>query len=1814
MKKVLLLLLACLIFGFAFAQEAEPVFVSFKDSFDILASDNTKMDLVFHLPQFEIEEALVQNQVYHKVKIEGAPSLMKSGLPELPFVTTTVAIPYKGGVDVQVLDAQYSIIPSLNIYPVQQGEAFEAPKAFLKNDQFYGGNAVYPASVAEVTEPAIIRDFRIVTLQINPFSFSAATGELTVRENVSLRLSFNDEPSVNELDGPVQYVSPSFDKIYSSLIKNYDDYRSLLIANTPPRYLIIHGHTTDAQFNLYLNGFALWKRQKGADVDVFSTQQAGSSNTAIQTFIRNRYNNPATRPDYVILIGDTGGSYPIPCFQWQSYGATDYPYTHMNTGDALGDLFIGRISVENFSQFSACIEKIYFYEKHIPFQNVDIQWYNRMLLIGDWAPSGISTMYINKYIKEMALEYNPDYTFFEAYSDGTSEGFANTSITTGVAYYSFRGYIDFNPPSEGAINNGVKMPHAVVPTCGTGNFDSLAETEQMIRMGTAAAPKGCITASGMATSSTHTTFNNTVHGGVFAGIFAHGMRTMGEATMHGRLYLHDIFGVSSPGNVGNFSHWFNLMGDPTVEAWVGIPKQLQVTTSMLIPVGLSLLDVNVINEDDEAVEGASVVLSLAQNILSRGYTDAEGNVILVMPENMSSGNAVLTVTKHDCKTVQLNIFIDDSGTLVPDSFVINDSDEGGNDNGIATAGETVQLSFSLLNTGEDEITGISGTVVSNSPWVNIVNNAISYPDIAGEDVGTNTTPIIIEFDPATPPNTMVRIHLLLTDSLGNSYDISEFIPVEAVEIVFSDLSVVNTAHGVLNPDDEATVYVYLDNIAPVSVNGVHAKLYTENDLLSVVDGNFFVDIIPAAYGNSPGAVIAEFTVWQRPQTLPGMVMPLYIRFFNEDGFEQFVHFSLTVGQITSTDPLGPDSHGYVIYDWTDTSYPECPTYDWIELAPQLNGHGTALPISDNYNSGNEGDQVGSNALAVVNLPFTFQFYGRRYDQITVCSNGFIAMGVSANGEFRNFRLPGAMGPSPMIAPFWDDLATHSGSGIYTFYDRGQRAFIIEWYNMKNGKDGNTPETFQVILYDQSYYSTSLGDGPIKFQYHTFNNVDSQSGNRHGNYSTIGIQDHSGTVGLEYTFNNVYPTAAAPLSNGKALYITNVPTYYEEANLLVAETYFSVEDDMVGPGKEVEMGVLLQNSGNLGVQDVSATLSTNDPFVSIINATSTYNPLDVDETGVNKTPYRFYVDPATPGGHILNFTLSIVSGDFLWERPISVQVVAPKLSFDSMVIDDYATNYNGIIDIDEEVKLVIAVKNSSDVIARGITATLSSTQPNIFIEEPTIEDIEIKANSSKQLVFEAQFLGNADTNRELPMNLHLVYDNGDTEDITLSVPYGIEGAYHGFEITDGGFIPDSGWTWGEPTGVLPYGGNKCWITSLSGNYPDNVELYLYTPEYFLAENAELSFMHYFDMEEGYDGGNFSVSTDNGNTWTLLMPVGGYTHDSLAGLDLSAGYSGNSEDWQLATFNLSAYANQKVIFRFRMGSDGSNTARGWAIDDLRVNNIHQKASFIKGNVYLSSIMDPALATLKGSRNLTTNPDSNGAYKIYLPYGSHSLTATLPYHRSSSAHNLALTPETPYRNRDFTLIDMPAVSNFYASVVNEGTAFDMSWEPSPDALFNVENYRVYRKFDSGPFELVQEEIFPYYHEEFSLIGLYSYYVAPMYMGEEGLPTETITFFMDMVDSEDENAPALVTKLKGNYPNPFNPETTISFSLKESGNAELKVYNAKGQLVRTLAKGTMDAGEHRLVWDGRDDRGSSVASGIYFYRLMTKNYQETKKMILMK
>jgi hypothetical protein len=88
----------------------------------------------------------------------------------------------------------------------------------------------------------------------------------------------------------------------------------------------------------------------------------------------------------------------------------------------------------------------------------------------------------------------------------------------------------------------------------------------------------------------------------------------------------------------------------------------------------------------------------------------------------------------------------------------------------------------------------------------------------------------------------------------------------------------------------------------------------------------------------------------------------------------------------------------------------------------------------------------------------------------------------------------------------------------------------------------------------------------------------------------------------------------------------------------------------------------------------------------------------------------------------------------------------------------------------------------------------------------------------------------------------------------------------------------------------------------------------------------------------------------------------------------------------------------------------------------------------------------------------------------------------------------------------------------------------------------------------------------------------------------------------------------LSQNYPNPFNPETNISYTLPEAANVRLVIFNILGQKVKTLVNEKQAAGYQTVKWDGTDDIGNHVGSGIYFYKITAGNYSDSKKMTLLK
>lgn len=98
----------------------------------------------------------------------------------------------------------------------------------------------------------------------------------------------------------------------------------------------------------------------------------------------------------------------------------------------------------------------------------------------------------------------------------------------------------------------------------------------------------------------------------------------------------------------------------------------------------------------------------------------------------------------------------------------------------------------------------------------------------------------------------------------------------------------------------------------------------------------------------------------------------------------------------------------------------------------------------------------------------------------------------------------------------------------------------------------------------------------------------------------------------------------------------------------------------------------------------------------------------------------------------------------------------------------------------------------------------------------------------------------------------------------------------------------------------------------------------------------------------------------------------------------------------------------------------------------------------------------------------------------------------------------------------------------------------------------------------------------------------------------------------SSSESGDASTVNLHPNHPNPFNPSTTILYELPRASQVEVTVFDLLGKRIRTLVQDRQPAGQHRLLWDGRDDSGANMPSGVYLYRLNAGAFVQTRKMLL--
>ncbi len=1114
-------------FTFLFAGErlAEIKYNGFK-----VTSESIEMKIQFKNPGFELNERIIDGISFIKPEIMNSGSMVEPGEPFLPTLNTFYAVEPGKKYQVQVTILESETVSDISVLPFESWEA-DQPERGIKGVS-YSRNELFPSEIATISEPSVMRDLTMVQVSLTPFQYNPVTEELTIIHSAEVELIENGSIEMPFIPAK---RSRAFEPIFESLVVNYESLSRDEVEYQRPAILYVLPNNIGGLLST-VEELMDWKRRMGYEVNYISSSNVVNNRNNLKNYIENAYETWDNPPVHVNIVADAEGSYDVPTWtdSWSSYnGEGDHPYSLLEGGDQYPEVFLGRLSFDSSSDLNTIISKTLNYES-TPYMNEN--WFQRACLVGDPTSSGISCVITNENIHEML-----DLVGFEDVNTVYGGSFPNqmqSGINAGVSFFNYRGYYGvsgFNSSHVNSTNNGFMLPIATVITCGTGSFASGESLiEAFIRAGTVANPKGSVVCIGTATLGTHTMFNNVVDMGFYYGALIEGIESVGAALMYGKMMLYKNY-PSNPSNFCNiFAHWNNLMGESSLQMWSDYPEITTVSHPYAITKGTNYIDITV-SKGAGPVEDAWVTIYKEDEIIESSYSNGNGFVRLPI-NSIEEGEVLVTVTKKNHYPYQNSFQIYDPGVSInveESTITIDDDNSGnssGNGNGIANGGETLELYVSATNFGSNDATGVIGTISSTNNNIDVVNNTVSYGDIASGNTNGSSTPYLITLTDGMQEGTNLGLTITFIESGGSTTTGIVNVDVAGNNIIASNVDVIGSASDILTPGESSYIKIQLQNMGTTNATSVTGTIACASPFVEILDNTGTWSSV--LNGGSAYNSNNYFEISTLEETIPGAIAHLIVSIETGEGYQSNSIVDVQIGEPTVYDPVGPDAHGYYIYDSGDINYLLAPSYSWVEIDSRYGGSGSHL--SSLTDSGNNGDDV-----ETINIPFVFRFYGQEYEEISVCSNGWIAMGDSDLESFRNYQIPGVGGPGAMIAAFWDDLKLTSQGRVYTWHDEVQKKFYIQWSRVRTYQNNST-ETFQIVLLDPSYYITPTGDGEILMQYMDFNNTSygAYSWDQiHGNYCTVGIEDHTMTKGLQYTFNDIYHPAAMELEDGVALLIT-----------------------------------------------------------------------------------------------------------------------------------------------------------------------------------------------------------------------------------------------------------------------------------------------------------------------------------------------------------------------------------------------------------------------------------------------------------------------------------------------------------------------------------------------------------------------------------------------------------------------------------------------------------------------------------------------------
>jgi len=862
-------------------------------------------------------------------------------------------------------------------------------------------------------------------------------------------------------------------------------------------YLIVHAPA----FAGAIAPLVDWKTRKGYEVVTVSTAETGASTEGIKSYIQNAYDTWPAPPEYVLLVGDVN---EIPTYSF--YGnPSDQLYVQLDGDDWLMDAMIGRLPVENESEAQALINKTINYERH-PDLAADATWQTRTLMVaGVYASDtpGYTVDFCGERLQDMGFPA-PTSVASPPLPSLLGATVVRSTINSGVGFVVYRGWAygtaGWDPPTFTvddipSLDTNNMTPIVMSFVCLNGDYTASSPCfgESFVRQGSPSAPgKGAVAFIGNGEHWSHTRYNDAMAISIFERIVAEDITDLGTLLNAGKLRFMDYFpNEISAAEFGEESvefyfHIYNLLGDPSLKFWRQLPAPITVQHASALAVGANHISVTVANEINSApVSGARVGVVQNGVLIGHGVTGADGDVELALAPVTAGSDIAITVSEAGVRPYEGTI---GTGTepvfLVTTELAIDDSADNGDQ--VVNPGETLALTATVRNHGSGASGAFSLSIAEISGPATSVPGQVAFADIAGGGEAVAATALGVNVNANAADGSHLKVKWDAA-RVGDQHDFSIF-DVQVAAPAWGEVSLAAADGLAPRPGQTTNLALTLHNTGSVATAGADVGL----DLITPGGsslGTGWATIGPCAPGQTVTTdAVFDLNVTAGTATATNLTFRLTI--YTIEGYRTDTNCAVTVGPVDISAPVGPDRYGYYAYDSADFDYPASrPIYAWREISTAMGGDGTKLdfPI--------ENDVV----WMVVDLPFSFRYYGQDYTQIRVSDNGWISFDTGSDYDFYNWTIPTQYGVEALVAPFWDNLNPVPPApddenvngidpdGIYTYHDQTNGAFIVEWSRLPHYK----PEilglqTFQVALQDPASHPTSGGDGELLFLYRQVN--------------------------------------------------------------------------------------------------------------------------------------------------------------------------------------------------------------------------------------------------------------------------------------------------------------------------------------------------------------------------------------------------------------------------------------------------------------------------------------------------------------------------------------------------------------------------------------------------------------------------------------------------------------------------------------------------------------------------------------------------------